>query len=132
VRADELTPRDGVGVADSAGVLGAVLAALCCAGTPIIVSALAAVGLSVLRKDAILWPLMLASLAVALWGFWRGLQMHHKPGPIVLGFAGAASLALGVIVVHGPPAMQMIYSGAVALVLATVWNVWTRNRARRA
>lgn len=129
MRADELTPRRGVNIADSAGVLGAVLAALCCAGTPVIVSALAAVGLSVLRKDAILWPLMLGSLAVALWGFWRGVQMHHKAGPIVLGFLGAVSLALGVIVVHGPPAMQMIYGGSAALVLATGWNVWNRTRA---
>lgn len=127
MQADELTPRRHVGIADSAGVIGAILAALCCAGTPIIVSALAAVGLSVLRKDAILWPLMLGSLAVALWGFWRGVQTHHRIGPIVLGFVGALSLALGVIVVHGLPAMQMIYGGAVALVLATVWNVLARR-----
>jgi len=33
------------------------------------------------------------------------------------------SLACGVIVVHGPPAMPMIYGGAVALVVATLWNV---------
>ena len=128
MRADEVTARRGVSIADSAGVLGAVLAALCCAGTPIIVSALAAVGLSVLRKDAILWPLMLGSLAVALGGFWRGVQVHHQAGPIVLGFIGAVSLALGVIVVHGPPAMEMIYGGAVALILATGWNMWVRQR----
>ena len=129
MRADELTTPRSVSIADSAGVLGAILAALCCAGTPIIVSALAGVGLSFLRKDAILWPLMLGSLAVALWGFWRGLRMHHKAGPIVLGFLGAVSLALGVVVVHGPPAMQMIYGGSVALILATGWNMWKRSEA---
>ena len=132
VPADELTPRRGTTIADSAGVFGAILAALCCAGTPIIVSALAAAGLSVLRKDAILWPLMLVSLAVALWGFWRGAQIHHKAGPIVLGFIGAVSLALGVIVVHGPLAMRMIYGGAAALVIATGWNVWARHHDQRA
>ena len=128
MQADELTSRgQTVSIADSAGVIGSIFAALCCAGTPIIVSALAAVGLSFLRKDAILWPLMLASLAVALWGFWRGVQMHHRAGPIVLGIIGAASLTLGVIVVHGPPAMRMIYSGAAALIVATGWNMWVRQ-----
>lgn len=122
-----VTTSERVQVADSAGVVGAIFAALCCAGTPIIASALAATGLSFLRRDAILWPLMLASLAVALWGFGRGLRLHRARGPIVLGGLGALSLALGVIAVHGPPAMQMIYGGAVALVLATVWNIRARH-----
>ena len=121
--------RLGTKYADSAGVLGAVLAALCCAGTPIVVSALAAVGLSFLKKDAILWPLMLASLAVAMWGLWQGRRRHGNIGPLLLGFVGAVALACGVIFVHGPPAMTMIYGGAIALVLATAWNIWSK-RAR--
>jgi hypothetical protein len=47
---------------------------------------------------------------------------------LLLGIAGAVSLASGVILVHGFPAMQMIYGGAIVLVMATLWNV----RARRA
>lgn len=115
-------------IADAAGAGGAIFAALCCAGTPIIVSAFAAMGLTFLRKDAILWPVMLASLAVALWGFWQGRTQHRNSGPLVVGTVAAVSIAVGVIVVHGPPAMQMIYGGALVLILATVWNV----RARRA
>src|ERR1017187_3517790 len=115
-------------MADGAGAAGAIIAALCCAGTPIIVSALAATGLSFVRRDAILWPLMLASLAVAIWGFWQGRALHRKAGPLVLGILGAVSLACGVMVVHGPPAMEMIYGGAAALVVATVWNVSARRR----
>ena len=113
---------------DGAGVAGAIVAALCCAGTPIIVGALSAVGLGFLRRDAILWPVMLVSLAIALWGFWRGFRLHRKAGPLALGVVGTVSLACGVIVVHGPPAMEMIYGGAIALVAATVWNVKTRHR----
>jgi len=114
-------------IADSAGALGAIVAALCCAGTPIIVGAFGALGLSFLRKDAILWPVMLASLLVALWGFQRGFRLHRNAGPLALGIVGAVSLASGVVVVHGFPAMQMIYGGAIALVLATFWNIRSRH-----
>jgi mercuric ion transport protein len=131
-RAEARPATRGARLADSVGVVGAVLAALCCAGTPFIVAGLAAVGLSFLRRDAILWPLMLGSLLVALWGFWRGARVHGRSGPLWLGAMGAVSLAAGVIVVHGPPAMPMIYGGAAALVAATVWNrVARRARARR-
>lgn len=115
-------------VVDAAGVLGAIAAALCCAGTPIIVGALAAVGLSFLRRDAILWPVMLVSLGVALWGFWQGRRAHRRNGPLIGGMVGAVSLAMGVIVVHGWPAMQMIYGGALLLVAATLWNIMARSR----
>ena len=118
-------------LADGAGVLGAVLAALCCAGTPFIVAGLTAVGLGVLRRDAILWPLMILSLLVALWGFRQGVRAHGRRGPLWLGAAGSLSLAAGVIVVHGPPAMQMIYGGAGALAAATAWNLAARRAAGR-
>ncbi|HSU92864.1 MAG TPA: MerC domain-containing protein [Gemmatimonadaceae bacterium] len=124
--------RTSVGdvASDSAGVLGAIVAALCCAGTPMIVSALAALGLSALRRDAILWPVMLGSLLLALWGFWRGFRMHRTAGPLALGILGALALTSGVIVVHGPAAMPMIYAGSVALVVATFWNVAVRHAPR--
>ena len=113
---------------DAAGALGAIVAALCCAGTPLIVAALAATGLSALRKDAILWPIMLISLAVAMWGYWQGHRLHRAWAPLIIGVIGAVSLALGVIVVHGFPAMQMIYGGAMLLVAATVSNIAARKR----
>lgn len=114
-------------IADSGGGVGTVFAALCCAGTPLIVSALAAVGLSFLRRDAILLPLMLLSLLVTHWGLWRGAQRHGRRGPLWLGAGGAIALTAGVISVHGPPAMELIYSGAVGLVVATFWNVAARR-----
>jgi mercuric ion transport protein len=123
-----LTETTPVRLADAAGALGAIAAALCCAGTPLIVAALAATGLSALRKDAILWPVMLASLAVAIWGYWQGLRLHRAWPPLMIGVFGAVSLALGVIVVHGFPAMQMIYGGSMLLVAATIWNIVARKR----
>jgi len=112
--------------ADSAGVLGAVFAALCCAGAPVIVSVLAAVGLSALRRDAILWPLMAVSLGVALWGFWAECRTRGATGPFALAAVGAVALVAGVVFVHGAPARALIDAGALALVAATLWNVVTR------
>ena len=129
VRAAGPTAGRWLTVADAAGALGAIAAALCCAGTPIIVGALTAVGLSFLRRDSILWPVMLLSLGVALRGYWQGWRMHRHAGPLVVGSVGAIFLAAGVIVVHGPPAMQMIYRGAVLLVVATAMNIIARRAA---
>jgi len=118
------------GTRDAAAVVGAVLAALCCAGTPIIISGLTALGLGFLRRDGILWPVMLLALAVAVTGFWQGVRMHRRWGPLVTGGLGAVSLASGVIVVHGFPAMQMIYGGGLALLVGAAWNgVARRNCA---
>ena len=116
------------GTRDAAGVLGAILAALCCAGTPFIIGGLTALGLGVLRKDAILWPTMLIALLVAVTGFWHGARTHRAWGPFAIGGLGALSLAAGVILVHGFPAMQMIYAGAVALVLGAAWNIHARRQ----
>ena len=104
------------------GVVAATAAALCCAGAPIIVSVLAATGLSFLRNDAILLPVIIIALAAALWGFWRGRQLHGVRGPLIVAVAGSAALLLGVVVLHGLIAKVAIGLGAVLLLVATVWN----------
>lgn len=113
--------------ADSAGVFGAIFAALCCAGLPLIVGVLSAIGLSSIRRDSILMPLMAISLALALWGFLSGRRLHGSNGPMILALAGSAALVAGVVYVHGFPAREMIGAGAIALVAATVWNVRLRH-----
>ena len=117
----------GIRLADSAGVTGAILAALCCAGTPLILAALTGLGLGFLRKDAILWPTMLVSLIVALWGFWTGQKTHTRWGPFLMAGGGAGALVAGVMFIHGFPAKQIIAIGAVTLVIATVWNIVLRR-----
>lgn len=119
--------RPGIRWADSAGALGAVFAALCCMGAPIIVGVLGAVGLSWLRQDAILWPLMFFSLAIALWELARDRRRHGTAGPLTLAVVGGVGLVAGLVFVHGPPARALIYGGAVALVVATGWNIAVRG-----
>ena len=113
-------------VAD-AGVVGAVLAALCCAGAPIILALLAATGLSFLRNDAILLPVMGVCLAIALWGFVSAKRLHHRPGPLAAALAGTVALVAGVVFVHGFPAKQVIGVGVLLLLGATLWNARLRR-----
>lgn len=118
-------------IADSAGVFGAVFAALCCAGLPLIVSVLALSGLSFIRNDSILMPLMGISLAVALWGFFFGRRIHGSAGPLTLAILGAASLVAGAVYVHGFPAQFLIGLGTLALLTATGWNIALRRNCAR-
>lgn len=110
------------GYAGGAGAVAATCAALCCAGAPIIVSVLAATGLSFLRSDAILLPVIAVAIVVALIGFWRGRAIHHSATPFMLGVLGSIGLALGVVLLHGFVAKLFIGAGAAALLIATIWN----------
>ncbi len=105
-----------------AGVVAATCAALCCAGAPVIVSVLAATGLSFLRNDAILIPVIGIALASALWGFWHSRRVHMSSWPLVSGVAGSVALVAGVIYLHGFVAKLSIGTGAGLLLVATVWN----------
>lgn len=108
--------------AGGAGVIAASCAALCCAGAPIILSVLAATGLSFLRSDAILIPIIAAALLVALWGFWIGRRPHGSWGPFVVGVIGSVALVAGIVFIHGIPAKVMIGAGTLILLGATIWN----------
>jgi hypothetical protein len=114
--------RNSGRLAGGAGVVAATLAALCCAGAPIIVIILAATGLSFLRRDAILLPMIAIALVVALWGFWRGRQAHHSSGPLALGLMGSLALVAGVVPLHGLIAKLLIGVGALALLGSAIWN----------
>lgn len=116
--------------ADAAGVLAASFAALCCAGTPFIVGGLGALGLSFLRRDAILWPLMIAALLVTEWGMWRARNLHRKSGPLMLATLSAIALVAGVIFIHGFPAKQLIWAAVAGLLGATLWNFVERRAYR--
>jgi hypothetical protein len=83
---------------------------------------LAATGLSFLRSDAILLPVIGVALVVALWGFWRRRQIHRTSGPFMLGLIGSIALVGGVVFLHGLVAKVLIGVGTLALFAATIWN----------
>jgi hypothetical protein len=117
-----MVKRDVGRLAGGAGVVAATCAALCCAGAPIIISILAATGLSFLRRDAILLPVIAVALVVALSGFWRSSRRHGSPVPLSLGIAGSLALVAGVIYLHGFIAKLFIGAGTLLLLLAALWN----------
>lgn len=114
--------RDAGRFAGGAGVVAATCAALCCAGAPIILSVLSAAGLSFLRNDAILLPVIVVAIALALWAFWRRKRVHRVSGPLVFGTVGGIMLVAGVGVLHGMVAKACIGAGTVLLFAAAIWN----------
>jgi mercuric ion transport protein len=114
--------RDASRFAGGAGVVAASCAALCCSGAPILLSVLSATGLSWLRNDLILLPIIAIALVLALWGFWRSQRVHGVSGPLILGLLGSVALVTGVLVLHGVESKVGIGAGTLALFAATIWN----------
>jgi mercuric ion transport protein len=112
-------------IADAAGVAVALFAALCCVGVPLIVGVLSAIGLSFLRTDAILMPLLAVALVMAFWGFIAGRRAHGTSGPLILGVLGGVALVVGVRAVR-----WFVWVGAALLIGATIWNVAAGRRSR--
>lgn len=109
---------------DKIGAGGTVFAALCCLGFPALLSVVSAVGLGFIVNDAVLMPLLVVFLAVALLGLYLGTLHHHNPWALILGAASVAAL-FSVFIVPFP---FLIYAGIADLVAASVLNVWLRKR----
>lgn len=112
----DLSPKNratGVGVGIGAAFV-ALFAVLCCAGIPALLSFVGAIGLSVLIKQHLLFPLMVGSLLVGGWGAWRSYRSHRN-GSFLAGYLlTALAIPLGMKFYH--PAM---YAGLVGLLILT-------------
>lgn len=120
--------REAASAADRIGVVGATLTALCCLGTPAIVSVLVALGLGFLINDAVLVPLLLGSLVLVLWGLASGWRRHRRPTALIIGVAAAPLLFAFSVVV---PSRPMAYVSIAALVGASILNAVLSRHARR-
>jgi hypothetical protein len=81
-------------------LVGAIVCSVACAGSPVVVGALSAVGLSFLRKDWLLVPLEIASI---------GLVIRGLPRTRAIAAFGGCALVIG-----------MYQSGAAAAVLISL------------
>ncbi len=69
-------------------LLGAGIAAACCLGVPAVLAALGAVGLGFLIRDAYLFPIFVAFIALGLWWLYRSARSHGSLAPFWLGLPG--------------------------------------------
>ena len=112
-------------------IAGAVIAAACCLGVPVVLSAVAAVGLGFLIRDALLFPLFALMLGANLWLLRRSGRSHRNLAPFWMG-AGAAALSLAgllLLVSGGSAARWLIYAGLAALLTASVWDFLNGRKA---
>ncbi|MCK9621411.1 MAG: MerC domain-containing protein [Methylobacter sp.] len=59
------------------GLFGAAVAAACCLGIPVVLSAVAAVGLGFLIYDAFLLPMFIGFDALNIWTLYRSARKHE-------------------------------------------------------
>lgn len=114
-------------------VIGAAIAAACCLGIPVVLSALSAAGLGFLIRDAVLFPLFGAMVAVNLWLLRRSARSHRNLAPFWAGVAGGvvSSAGLLLLVAGASVAAWAIYAGLGILVGASLWDfVVGRKEAR--
>ena len=114
---------------DKFGAAGSVFAALCCLGSPVLLSIVSAVGLGFIKRDAILFPLLAAFLAVTLLGLYLGTRSHHQPWALIIG--GLSTLAIAVVFLGLMPSLVLAYGGISGLIAASFLNVWLRVRQLR-
>ena len=73
---------------------GAGVAAACCLGVPLVLSALGAAGLSFLIQDAYLLPIFAGFIALTLWLQYRSAKRLEHIAPFWLGLAGGCASVL--------------------------------------
>ncbi|GAC1552481.1 MAG: hypothetical protein NVS2B7_28450 [Herpetosiphon sp.] len=81
-------------------VSGSLIAALCCAGTPLLLGVLATVGLGFIVNDAILFPALFLSLGWVGWMQWRAFLRHGLWLPGALAALAAVLTIGGIFTMH--------------------------------
>ncbi len=106
---------------------GAVLPKLTCAACwPAYASLLSALGVEFVDYTPWLFPITVAALTVALFGLgWRA-RARRGFGPLAFGIVASAVILIGKFAFDSDTAA---YTGAAALIGATVWNLWPRRKA---
>lgn len=117
-------------IKQTAGLFGAAVAAACCLGVTVVLSAVAAVGLGFLINDAFLLPMFIGFAALNLWTLYRSARKHEALSEEAMlafwtGGIGALVSTLGLgFTVTGilPVAVILVYSGLALFIVANIWD----------
>ena len=103
-----------------------LVAVLCCLGIPSMLSFMGALGLGVLVKKHLLFPLMVGSLLLGGWGAFMSYRRRQSVPLLVAYLVSALALPLGMKFFH--PAMD---AGLAGLLLLTGEDLWRRMVSAR-
>lgn len=114
------------------GVVGSAVAAACCLGVPVVLTAMGTIGLGFLINDAVLMPIFLGFVGLNLWLLWRSPGRGVDRRPFRLGVIGGSIGAgtLWLLVTGLYPLPWAPFAGLALVVLAGVWDIAARARAR--
>ena len=112
------------------GLSGAAIAAACCLGLPVVLSAVAAVGLGFLLHDAFLLPMFVGFAGLNLWTLYRSSRKHESLSEEAMlafwvGSIGASVSTIGLgLTVTGilPVAVILVYIGLALFIVANIWD----------
>ena len=108
------------------GLVGAGVAAACCAGKVAIITAVGAVGLGALVEHAYLYPIFVGFVALALWMLYLSARAHDYFAPFWLSAAGGlfGSIALWLSVTGTVvfPGSWHLFVAAALFLGGSVWD----------
>jgi mercuric ion transport protein len=112
------------------GLSGAAIAVACCLGLPVVLSAVAAVGLGFLLHDAFLLPMFVGFAGLNLWTLYRSARKHEalSEEAMLAFWTGSIGALLSIIglgfTVTGilPVAVILVYIGLTLFVVANIWD----------
>lgn len=117
--------------ANLGSIFSAILVGFCPACIPAIGAFLSSIGLGLLISEAILKPLLVVFLAVAILGyFWSYWKEHHNIFPLLSGILMAVSLYIGrYIYIDNLLNPILMYGGVTGIIITSFWN-WSLRAPR--
>ena len=112
------------------GLFSAAITTACCLGIPVVLSAVAAVGLGFLINDAYLLPMFVGFTGLNLWSLYRSARKHAALSEEAMlafwtGSIGALVSTIGLgFTITGilPVAVILVYTGLTLFVVANIWD----------
>ncbi|MGC8492778.1 MAG: MerC domain-containing protein [Syntrophobacteraceae bacterium] len=110
---------------DKVGVVGSLLALLCCLGFGPLIALLSAIGAGFMVHDAVLAPLLVVFLVIGGIGLGVTYRRHRAIGPLVVYTSSATAILISNFVSFVAP---LVWLGIFGLIAASVWDYFSGKR----